>query len=429
MTIKDYFSNYKSTCILHDPIPEGKSSSIDDLYDVCIAPYTLDKDYVLKWHEMLMQYADRDDAVLWIRYYESGNKKSGRWNTRRAAVTQFSDGFSYVFVSNFDVHEIWNMIRLHVEPDIELFAEMMKNRTYPLHYDGGKSCEELDIAAFPRIGNTRAGILTYSHRYLAHICGIKSEIFSPSGQCIKIDVKTDPGRYIFPRGDLSDWSSPTPDLPPVRTLNYSLSQDEKNLVKAHFLRFTDPLNYYVVPGKSFEINNTGVRIGEYPPLNFYMQEKFKALYGKTAWAQFCEKAMIPPAPSLVPATASFTIEYGEKLKKKKSFVRKDPFSQKGRPGTVAHIVKTKIVPILENRQLSQEEIAVLLTKEGSRSAFGLSGFAALTISINEKTKNRYYKKPIMIHTQKYYLCSQWRDKSIPLLEKWAKEHDLSRSQG
>lgn len=33
---------------------------------------------VIAWHNMFMQYVEMDDAIFWVRYYESGNKKSGR---------------------------------------------------------------------------------------------------------------------------------------------------------------------------------------------------------------------------------------------------------------------------------------------------------------------------------------------------------------
>lgn len=310
-------------------------------------------------------------------------------------------------------------MRLHVEPDIDLFVEMMKNHTYPFHYGSGKSCEEYDIHAYPNIGTAKAGILTCSHRYLAHIYGVNSDFFSSDGQRIGVDVE-----HIFPRGKLSDWSRPTPNSIMARQLNYSLSQNEKNLVKAHFLRFADPLNYYTVPGPSYEKNNVAPRIGEYSYLNYYMQKKYKILYGVTAWTQFCEKAMIPP---IDPKTATpFFIEYGEKKEKekktKKSVTKNSSSVPKKRLGTTANVVKKEIVPILESGKLPQSDIDALLTKEGSKSALGLSGFAALSTVRDQTNSTRYYKDPIHIHNQAYYLCSQWREKNEPILEQWIKDH-------
>lgn len=420
MTIKEYFSNYTTICKEHFLLPKGACSSIDGFFNACISPCLLDKDYVLKWHGMLMQYAGRDDSILWIRYYESGSKVNGRYNNRRSALTQFSDGFSYVFVSNFDVHEIWNMVRLHVEPDIDLFVEMMKNHTYPFHYGSGKSCEEYDIHAYPNIGTAKAGILTCSHRYLAHIYGVNSDFFSSDGQRIGVDVE-----HIFPRGKLSDWSRPTPNSIMARQLNYSLSQNEKNLVKAHFLRFVDPLNYYAVPGQSYEKNNIGKKIGEYSYLNYYMQQKYKTLYGVAAMTQFCEKAMIPSMDANETAIP-FSIEYGKKIEKekktKKSVTKNSSSVPKKRLGTTANVVKKEIVPILESGKLPQSDIDALLTKEGSKSILGLSGFAALSTVRDQTNSTRYYKDPIHIHNQAYYLCSQWREKSEPILEQWINCH-------
>lgn len=51
---------------------------------------------------MLMKYIELPDAIFWVRQYENGSSKkykqtTGRYDTRRACLTKFSDGFSYVF--------------------------------------------------------------------------------------------------------------------------------------------------------------------------------------------------------------------------------------------------------------------------------------------------------------------------------------------
>ena len=181
MTIRDYYNNYKQNKKYKFTLPTQTDATIAEFYDNCITQHVLDIDNVLDWHKMLMAYANRTDAILWVRYYESGSKSSGRWNNRRACRTEFSDGFSYVFVSNYDAHEIFNMVRLGVKPDIDEFHEMMKNYDFPLHYDSGKSCEESDIACYPKVGSTRGGILTPNHLYLAHINGIKSKFLRDDG--------------------------------------------------------------------------------------------------------------------------------------------------------------------------------------------------------------------------------------------------------
>lgn len=155
MTIKEYYKNYKTNKKYPIKLISGTDKTIYNFYNNCIQRHILPVENVLAWHKMLMEYADRPDAIYWIRYFESGSKASGRWNNRRACLTRFVDGFAYAFVSNFDAHEILNMVRLGVEPDVNEFANLMKSLQYPMHYDPGTSCEESDINAYPNIGTPR----------------------------------------------------------------------------------------------------------------------------------------------------------------------------------------------------------------------------------------------------------------------------------
>ena len=127
MNIKDYYKNY-ATNKYSKKLSTGYANTIDDLYKNCIQDTLLDVKDVLAWHNMLMEYVDLTDAIFWVRYYESGsrNKITNRFNNRRACLTRFNDGFSYVFVSNYDAHEIFNMIAHHVIPTANEFLNLMK---------------------------------------------------------------------------------------------------------------------------------------------------------------------------------------------------------------------------------------------------------------------------------------------------------------
>ena len=58
----------------------------------------------LEYHELLMNLDD----------------------TNKYGSYELPDGFSYVFVSNYDAHEIFNMIAHHVVPTENEFLELMK---------------------------------------------------------------------------------------------------------------------------------------------------------------------------------------------------------------------------------------------------------------------------------------------------------------
>lgn len=285
MTIKEYYANYKTNKKLGITLPCGTADTIEEFYNKCISKNMLPKENVLAWHDMFIEYIQRKDAVFWVRYYESGNKKSGRWNTRRGCKTQFNDGFSYVFVSNFDAHEIFNMVRLGVKPDVEEFLQLMKNYEFPLHYDDGESCEEKDMAVFPKIGSTRAGVLTPDHWYLAHIVGIKEDFIGVNGAILNVDVDK-----IYPRGEVIEWKHNS-NGKKVRKIDYNLTESEKELVKAHFLRFIDPLNYYAAPGRDWQSNDVAYIIGEAKELNDFMSEQYKKNYGAKKMFEFRKYAL------------------------------------------------------------------------------------------------------------------------------------------
>lgn len=312
MTITEYYHNYKTTAgkkAIAYPfaISHGSAKSLSQLYDSCIAEHLRFRDSAIAWHEMLMRYVELPDAVFWVRRYESSSKQQKarhgeRWPTRRGCKTEYADGFSYVFVSNFDAHEIFNMVRLGVTPDEYTFRDLMKNHQFPLHYDSGKSCEESDIASYPRIGTTRGGILTVNHWYLAHILGVND---SQDYDC-PVDFE-----QICPRGQLSDWQAHN-GVMVRRITDKVLSADEKAWIKAHFLRFVDPLNYYVIPGKDYQDNHNyhfqNNQIGEYAALNDYVSWRFadSSMYGRTVMEAFRKKVFAKPLTGATDAAIDIT---------------------------------------------------------------------------------------------------------------------------
>ena len=287
MTIKEYYENYNTNKKLNITLPINTAVTVKDFYNNCVKYNMLPLDSVIAWHNMFMEYVEMDDAIFWVRYYESGSKKNGRWNTRRGCKTQFRDGFSYVFVSNFDAHEIFNMVRLGVKPDADEFLDLMKNNKFPLHYDSGKSCEESDIAtySFPRIGSTKGGILTPDHWYLAHIIGVKSDYIDLDGNVLEVNVDR-----LYPRGEVADWKLDS-NGKMVRYIDDTPSQEEKALVKAHFLRFVDPLNYYAAPGQNYQNNSAAYNIGEAQVVNDYIGTVFSDIYGHVNMKGFRKQAL------------------------------------------------------------------------------------------------------------------------------------------
>lgn len=289
MTISQYYQNYNKN---RYPISlqSGQDKSLNNFFKNFIGPRCLKKADVIEWHDMFMKYIDREDAILWIRYYESGKQSNGKWNNRRACLTEFKDGFRYVFVSNYDAQEIFNMIALGVKADVNEFHNLMKNFQFPMHYDKGSSSVESQICTYPNIGNIRSGVINSRKYYFAHIFGIKTKYRRLSGNYNELSEQEI--KHIYPRGDVNDWKIDPVTNKKVRKLNYSLSNEEKNIVKAHFLRFIDPLNYFLVPNKNSCITNCGCILGEYEPLIATVYQEYEIKYGKNKMKEFIDKALV-----------------------------------------------------------------------------------------------------------------------------------------
>jgi len=73
-----------------------------------------------------------------------------------------------------------------------------------------------------------------------------------------------------------------------RKLNYSFTNDEKKIIIAHFLRFIDPINYFLVPNK----NNINVKsIGENRNVVDYILRRSFEVYGDS-FINFFDLALV-----------------------------------------------------------------------------------------------------------------------------------------
>lgn len=437
MNISDYYNDYanqkKHSVVLNDA-PQT-SNTINDFYNDCIKNTLLEKDTVLAWHNMLMEYVDLPDAIYWIRYYESKgkgyDKVTKRHNNRRACFTRFNDGFSYVFVSNFDAHEIFNMVSKGIIPTAQEFLALMNNFSFPMHYDPSKACEESDMVAYPHIGYHAAGVLTASRWYLAHINAVKSPYLMADGSARTLNESE--AEHLFPRGVIADWPLDSSTGKHIRKLPYSLTDDEKNIVKAHFLRFIDPLNYFLTPATSNEIDSVtakGKNIGEFDNLTEFMQDKYKAIYGTDAVSDFIKKALVPISSIHEDGTTVLNVQYGRQISTsgttpspKKAKVSSARTVKAVTPAGLEKIgvyAKKTFEDLLVNDKLSNAQLNELKDKKFCSDNFKIS-FPILVESTDSFEKKRYYKNLVK---GRYYVCSQWVEKHRQYINIWKQNNNL-----
>ena len=292
MKFNDYYNDYLNNRIYKTTFISGNDSTVADFYKNCISKTQLDMKLIEKWHKMFIDYSKLDDAIFWIRKYEGGGTK-GAWNNRRACLTKYrykGKNRYYVAVSNFDIQDIFNMISLGIEPPTaQELLQMMKDFKYPFHYDVGKSCEENRYAAYPCVKShiRQNGSLSTNGWYLAHI----HAIFKDNHISKSINEK------LFPKVEKGDWQYDNTINKYSRDLNIDLSDNEYDILKACFIRFVDPINYYIVPNSTCEINDiyagkANKSIGEYPELSYYVYENSEIYKNKSVINEFEKNALV-----------------------------------------------------------------------------------------------------------------------------------------
>jgi hypothetical protein len=92
---------------------------------------------------------------------------------------------------------------------------------------------------------------------------------------------------------------------------------------------------------------------------------------------------------------------------------------------IGKIAQTFLREALESGKVNDEEVSLLLTKDYSKSTFGID-FPLLVPANGEYDSVRYYAKSLTIRNRQYRLCSQWYETSAnndrPLLLAWLDKH-------
>ena len=272
MTIEEFLSNENRFSF--PVVPTGSSSTVGEFFrKAIITPQNTET--IRKWHHLLTRYANDPDAIILSRLYESVGSR-GNWHNRRGMLTKMADGFLYACASNHFARVIFTMAYYNFVPKYSDFKEMLTGRKFSLSSNEGLTSVEKSHAAFE--------VRKYHDRfytqgwYLAHIIAFKrDEYFGYPG----IDIKD-----IITLGTESQWKNKGDYY--VRELPDTLSADQKKIAKAQFLRFVDPINYFLVPGR---YNSSIGNIGEKDEIVSFMRKKYFDTFGDD-YKDFMKNALV-----------------------------------------------------------------------------------------------------------------------------------------
>lgn len=316
------------------------------------------------WNDILTRYVNDKSANTFIVRKYSGGKEDGKWNNRRGAVVRFSDGFEIVYADNFLAHEIYLMAYHGVAPyDYNEFKELIERRELPI--TSGTDIEKR-IRLYPPANKT-CGC------YLAHISDVNGK-YVRENSSFATELSPSESSRIYPLGTETDWTS-SPDK--IFHVDYQLTDEEKSIVKAHFLRFLNPMNHFVTPETKHIIHSvtpwaSKKNIGEYSYLTYYVHNQKKKLFGKK-YDEFASLARIdktsPPG-----YTGKETINLKISFSKKAA-----PLSPKTAPIVTSKIVK----PIHTKSDVFCEYIPSDINK--FKDLFTATGLVRITVTYKDGT--------------------------------------------
>ena len=310
-------------------VENGYFNDLFTFFNEYIKPRMLDKDIVIGWHKMLMEYVEMNNNTLFLRAGNTSGKLRRGWMTRyvygdksfnvvftdndlgcivyKMALDKYIPLASefYHFLTTFDT---WDNISFSWESnkkpqnifDYEHNLER-KFLKFPVHFlqSGGKTYpdkyeNEMNAALLNGKGCV-IGKLGYKH---SHIFNAGKDFYF-NGKVLKMSDITK--EYItINEGDETDykWDSTINNY--IRIIDIDGEEEFNNLKEiaiAATLRFIDPLNHFLSPKSKSNLymdkdGNIHFDVAEYDVLTNYLANYISINYTEIDFDDFYKKALI-----------------------------------------------------------------------------------------------------------------------------------------
>lgn len=325
--------------VIYSPWKKRYSATIADFYNDFVEERLPDPAIVIEWHNLLVKYAAREDAIFPIR---AGNVSQ---KLRRGWLVKADDGFSYMFTDNDLAAYIYKMALDGFCPDEDEFYKFMtefvapdkiewltiinqnprkrskatinnaidkatnKERHFlrmPIHFNriGGPGVDKSEDEKNAYINTTPAptcclGKYNYKH---AHLIGVGDASYEIPVHGIMTTFLFEDIKSVL-LGDDSDyqWDDMISNYVWNRKIaDYSGSIDfaiVEEMIKAQFFRFLDPLNHFLAPmaeqNKFTKFNSyPALDIAEYSNLLRYIIARKSQTFG-VAFLEFKRRVSAP----------------------------------------------------------------------------------------------------------------------------------------
>ena len=271
-------------------LTKGSANSVDEFFETFVLPKLPKPEVIKKWHTLLMEYvSDLNNLSCAVRYGNSGSNsasksgETGYKKLRRGWLTKnIDDNFEYFYADNYLTSFIYKMAIDGYCPTLQSFKDTFLTHKFPygfnFHHDKKYEAEGTIIP----YGKEPGFLGNYK---ISHIFNT-GEFYIVDGK--KYSTIKMLSEDYFDIGSRDQWLK---ESDKIRKLN--ITETEKKVITASFLRFVHPLNYFLTPTRKKHKCTPAVQyndIGEYDPLVEKVKEYIKNTYPKE-YAEFTEKIM------------------------------------------------------------------------------------------------------------------------------------------
>ena len=293
-------------------LPDGEASSVDDFFENFVKPRLPEKEVVIQWHNILMEYiTDSKELSCAVRYGNSASKdeslkgETKEAKLRRGWLTQNTDdNFEYFYADNYLSSFICKMaIDGYCPSSVDELRDIFQKHKFPFGYPFHHTKEEKECMVIA-IGKNPGFLSNYK---ISHVFD-SGKYYDVKGDKRYHGIKELSEKY-FDIGERNQWRKET-DL--IRKIK--IEEKEKEVITACFLRFVHPINYFLTPPQDKHICEPEVPkkdIGEYPMLIDKVKHHIKEQY-QDVYDEFVEKIMWYDEPS--EPCNDVKIEFGEHVK-------------------------------------------------------------------------------------------------------------------
>ncbi len=269
--------------------PTGYAEDVAGFWTQFVEPMLPPKEVVLAWHNLLTRYVTGPDAVFVIRGFHNVDVAA-----RRGFLTRTNQGYSFFYSDNSFATYIAKMVYDGFVPDYTDFKNTMLSRKFPAGWFC--STEEKKIAAYPLEGKSNPRIAVSGYK-LAHIVDSGNHFCINNSDWTKAKICEE----YFPAGELDDWKIAEDAFGRFYVRNLDVPPEAKDILTAHFLRYVDPLNYFLTPkaknnGSTFHYTEIPIPkndIAEYEMMQIFAMQKFSERFGNV-YDDFLAKLKLCP---------------------------------------------------------------------------------------------------------------------------------------